>query len=370
MAPRKRKQQRRERGSGSVFYSETRKRWIAKIDTGDNRERRSSHTSRQEAETWLNEMTDERQHRNIAAGSQSLKTYLAKWLEDRRENIAPKTFEFDKLMCEYIVEYIGTIQLDMLQPEHVSQMQKDLKRDGLSARTVAHVRAILRNALGQAIKWRYLTWNVAAAVDPPKIKEPLTAQALNKQQVTALLEAVQGHRIELLYHLAVRLGIRKGELLGLRRSDVNLEMRTIKIAQQVTNVGSKTIVTTPKTARSKRTLPIPDDLMLMVRQQLDRLVVEAAHNHDWQEHGLLFPSEVGTPMQPRNLIRHFKIALTHAKLPNIRFHDLRHTAASLMESDGVPTNAIQALLGHSTPTMTRHYSSHSDMDAMRKAVER
>jgi integrase len=193
---------------------------------------------------------------------------------------------------------------------------------------------------------------------------------LNKQQVAALLDAVQGHRLELLYHLAIRLGIRKGELLGLRRSDVNFDMRTIKIAQQVTNVGSKTIVTTPKTARSKRTLPIPDDLIPSLRQHLDRLVIEAAHNHDWQEHGLLFPSENGTPIQPRNLIRHFKIALEHAKLPNIRFHDLRHTAASLMDLDGVPTSVVQSLLGHSDATMTRHYSGHADMEAMRRAVER
>jgi integrase len=212
----------------------------------------------------------------------------------------------------------------------------------------------LRTALGLAVKWRQLSENPAVGVDVPS-SSGVPIRPLNASQATALLEAVRGHRLAPLYDLALGLGLRQGELLGLRWSNVDLDKGVLRVAEQMQRLRSReTVKVKLKTPRSERELPLSEELISRLRahrenqDQERRLVGER-----WKDYDLVFPSEVGTVIMARNLVRHFKAALQRAKLPSsFRFHDLRHTAATLMLAAGVPLKTVSDILGHSSIQVT------------------
>lgn len=238
----------------------------------------------------------------------------------------------------------------------------------VSVQTVHNAYRRLRTALNVAVERRLIADNVATAVRLPKI--PYTEQrALTVDEACQLLTAVEPHRIAALYHVTLLLGLRKGEVSGLRWSDLSWEKEELKIAQQVQVVNGKTIFTTPKSDTSRRTLPIPPLLLKRLQQHCDNQQEERTLlGPEWKEHNLIFPTEVGTPISPRNLSRYFYQALDKAGLEDVRFHDLRHTAATFLGELGVSESVIGTILGHSGGSVTRKYV-HATKTAMRMAVE-
>lgn len=360
----------RQRGSGSV-YQDKHGQWWAKVPIGNGKNARARAADRKDAEAKRRAFVAKRDAGlNIAGGAQSVQQFLSMWLQTyAAERVKPTTLAFYQLCCEYAIAHIGRIRLEDLQPEHITTMQTALKKD-LSARTVMHVRSVLRTALNVARRWHYIASNPASDVDPLPV--PTAPQvALTVAQARALLETVDGHRLSALYHVALLLGLRKGELLGLRWADLDLERGRLTVAQQIVAIKGKVQASTPKSATSHRTLPLTPELARRLRdhwqnQQEERALLGTA----WQEHGLVFASEVGTPISPRNLSRHFKRMLHAAGLPaRVRFHDLRHTAASLLREIGADPRTAQGLLGHSDVTLTLGTYTHTNEDAMRAALE-
>jgi integrase len=219
---------------------------------------------------------------------------------------------------------------------------------GLSPRTVAYTRAILRKALNQAVKRGQVARNVATLTDAPKQKKHKITP-LDPAQGRALLAAVQGHRLEGLYRVALSLGLRMGEALGLRWEDVDLDRGESRVSVALQRrKGSKTLAE-PKTERSRRALSLPSVLLSALKAHgMRQLEERLAAGPKWRDHGLVFPSTVGTPLEPRNVTRHYKEMLRRAGLPeSTRFHDLRHTAASLLVAQGVHPRVVMEILGHS-----------------------
>ena len=361
--------QRRKRtsGEGSVYFDETLNKWVAQVQTGHyangrRKFKRSFHDLRKEAErakrAMLNALDQgqklDRQALNVAA-------YLDHWLAHvvQPSDLQPKTKEGYAYCVKLLKPLLPAVKLDKLTPEHVERLLTDLGERGgehggpLSARTVQYARVTLRRALGRAVKHGTLTRNVATLIDPPKSRRA-DVQPFTEAQACRLLDAVEGTRWEALYAVAVTLGLREGELLGLAWADVDLGRATVRVRQQLQHLkGQPPMLKVVKTRASRRTLDLPDDLVRRLRDHQDRQRFEREAASDaWRDYGLVFPSTVGTPMIPRNFVRHFKGLLVRAGLPERRPHDLRHTAACLMFARGLRAEEVKDVLGHSSIAIT------------------
>jgi integrase len=198
--------------------------------------------------------------------------------------------------------------------------------------TVRYTHAVLRRALKQAKRWGMVDRNVAEDVDPPRLKRD-EIQPLNREQTRRLLKAAEGDRLRALYVVAVTVGLRPGELLALRWSDVDLEAGTMRINRALS--GGEFAAT--KTSRSRRKIELSNTARVALRSHRKCQLEEQMKRAElWKDHGLVFPSTVGTPLSHRNVVRSFKALLGRAGLPTgTRLYDLRHTCATLLLNSNV-----------------------------------
>ena len=183
---------------------------------------------------------------------------------------------------------------------------------------------------------------------------------LDEEQVSRFLTGSQGTRFQALYHLAVVTGLRQAELFGLKWADVSWTKGILNVRRQVQRVPGKVCVfSEPKTRAGRRTVKLGEGTLQSLRehyqkQQMDKEVTGTR----WKEGDLIFPSTIGTPLDQSNLLGEYYQVLKKAGLPKIRFHDLRHTAASLMLNHGVPVLVVSKILGHSKPSVTLDIYGH------------
>ena len=273
---------------------------------------------------------------DLGSAAQTVEVYLQRWVEDVIEpTLRPRTVEYYKgIIKRYINPAIGIVPLKDLNPQHVQRLINGLPKK-LAPRSVRNIRAVLRRALNNALTWRLVTYNAATGIAMPKV-EKYRSRIPTPEEAAEFRKAIAGIRLEALYLIAMFLGLRRGEVLGLLKENIDVKTREIHITGQVQLVQGKAVRTVTKTEASKRTLPIPDVLLPAVEKAL----LEQPDNP------LLFPSEAGTPILPRNLVRQFKELLTKAKLPDtIRFHDLRHFAATMLLANGTDVSTTQAAHG-------------------------
>lgn len=263
---------------------------------------------------------------------------------------------------------LGKHQLSALTPQHVQALLNEKLAAGLSPRTVTYLRAVLRRALNQALRWGLVARNVAALTEPPKAVR-FQATALTEGQAVALLATARGDRLEALYAVALALGLRQGEALGLRWQDVDLEARTLTVAVALSRVDGKLVLAEPKTATSRRTLPLPTELVAALKDHRARQNAERLRTGErWHDNGLVFTTGIGTPISPRNLVRDFQALRERAGLPPMRFHDLRHSCISFLAAQGVPARTAMEIAGHSQITLTMNVYAHIGDEAKRAAL--
>ncbi|WP_432047099.1 site-specific integrase [Streptomyces asiaticus] len=241
-----------------------------------------------------------------------------------------------------------------------------------SDRTVRFLLVLLRAALGHAVREDELPRNVAKNVElgmgTKREIEPLTVEEGRR-----LLAAARGNRLWAAYELAVRIGLRRGEVLGLRWKDVDLADGTVTIRQTLQRVGGELLIAAPKTQRSARRVALPTECVTALRarraqQQGDRL----AAGDKWKDNGsdLVFTTKHGTPIEPRNLNRAFTLLCEKAGVRLVRFHDLRHTCASLLHEQGADARMIMEVLGHSSIRVTMDIYTFVRLDSQRSAFDR
>jgi len=233
---------------------------------------------------------------------------------------------------------------------------------------VQWIHAVLRNALESAVREEIITRNVAKLVRVPapryKINRGLTAQ-----QAKATLTAAEGHRLHALYVLALFLGLRRGELLGLRWQDVDLDTAKLEVVQTLQRVGGSLRFVPPKTDDSARTVPLPPVCVDALREHRKRQFAERSEIWpDWEDHGLVFPSRRGTPIEPDNLRRSWSEIRERAGLGPTRLHDLRHTCVTLLLDLGTPPHVVQEIVGHSGIEVTMTIYAHVSLEEKRKAL--
>jgi integrase len=220
---------------------------------------------------------------------------------------------------------------------------------------------VLHKALSQAMQWSLIPRNPTEAVQAPS-PAPQEMQPLSPQEARRFLEATRGDQLEALYVLAITTGMRRGELLGLKWSDVNLENATVSVRRTLsrTDNGKHVTLGEPKTRKSRRTIPLTAQAVEALREHLTRQLEDIEQLGDiYKDQGLVFTTNTGGPINPSNLRqRSLAPLLRKAGLPHIRFHDLRHTCATLLLSQNTHPKFVQELLGHATIAITLDTYSH------------
>jgi integrase len=254
---------------------------------------------------------------------------------------------------------LGNLKLKNVTPAHVRGLYREKLEVGRSPRTVQYIHVTLHKALKQAVADGLIPRNATEAVKPPQVRKeeirPLTAE-----QVKVLFEDVRDDRLESLYILAVHTGLRQGELLGLKWGDVDLEAGTLQVRRTLTTAKGGPVLSAPKTKGSRRTVKLSPTALEALRSHLARQLEEIDRVGSlWREKGLIFAAEVGEPLRRQYVTaRRFKPLLRRAGLPEIRFHDLRHTCATLLLSENVNPKVVSEMLGHATIAITLDTYSH------------
>jgi len=244
-------------------------------------------------------------------------------------------------------------------------------QQGLSPQSVRHARTVLRTALGQALKWGRVPRSVASLVDPPRI-ERRDSTVFTPDEARAFLAAVEGDRLAALYHVALALGMRQAEILGLCWDAIDLDAGHLSVNRSLLRIEGKAALVEPKTKRSRRTPPLSPSLVIRLRahraqQGRERLIL-GDRSLNWNDPPLVFTSAVGTPIDSPNLLKRFRRILADAYLPAIRFHDLRHACASLMIAQGLNPRVVMEQLGHSQISTTMDTYAHVMPAALRDAA--
>lgn len=299
----------------------------------------------------------------------TLDAYLQRWLIDGVGDLKPATRElYATLVRVHITPVLGTRRLADLTPLEVQGLVTS-KRLTHSDSTVRSIYAVLRRALEQAVQWELIARNPAAKVTRPKAGPPQTG-FLSVEESSALLDAARGTRLHALVAVALAIGLRRGEALALRWSDIDLDAATVSVSRTLGRVGTQLQLSTPKSGKS-RLLPLPQPLLPILRAHAQLQAAERLHASTmWDEHGLVFPSRIGTPQEPRNLLREYQRLVQQAGLPATRFHSLRHSCGSLLLAQGVHLAVIAEVLGHSGTRTTEAVYAHVTDALRRDAADR
>jgi integrase len=312
--------------------------------------------------------------RGIDVGSkqQTLAAFLDSWLETvvLQQCSAKTNTDYGQIVRNHLKPSLGKVKLSALSAQHVQRLLDEKRRQGLSARTVQYIHAVLRAALNDAIEWRLIGWNPTMAVKPPRVVRK-EVEGISEEQAHAILDALRGHSLEVLVTTAITTGMRQGELLGLRWANVDLEKQIMSVRNQVKRTKDEYAFTRLKTKESRRVLLLPPSLVTLLREHRGRQLEERLRlGPNWTDLDLVFPSSLGTPMNGTNVTHRFQRRLAEVGLPQMTFHDLRHGAATLMLSQGATLTEIKELLGHSQIAITADIYAHIAPELKRAMAER
>lgn len=362
---------RRGRGEGSIHFLESKKLWCAQLTTGYNeiglRKRRYVYgQTKKDVQKKLLELQTQ------ASGSFSdpkrmrVTDYLKHWLEDvAKPTIRESTFvRYEGLLRLHVMPSIGGLQLNAIQPSHIQNLYRQLEKDGASPRTREFVHAVLRKALQQALRWGYVQRNVCDLVTKARVPKR-TMNCWNVAQVNHFLEVARGDRLFALYVIALTTGLRQGELFGLRWEDIDLHQNSLSVQRIVCEVAGRISFGEPKTAKGRRRVELPASAVVALKEHRERMLQEGLHL------GLVFCNAKGGPISKSNFRRDsFLPLLKEGNFSHTRFHDLRHTAATLLLSQGVHPKIVQERLGHAQIAITLDTYSHVLPSMQKEAAQK
>ncbi len=298
----------------------------------------------------------------VTGPQQSIAQYLYEWLKVHKQVVRPRTYErYEAIIRLHIIPTLGKLSLQKLTGQHLQRLYTQKLDSGLSPTTVSAIHNMLHTALDNAIKLGILARNVCETVSPPR-KFHKEIHPLAPEQVRQLLEAAKGHPQEALFILALASGMRRGELLGLKWQDINLDRGVLQVRRALTRMptGLGYKETEPKTKKSRRSIVLTSFAVEALKKHRDRqLAMKLVAGDAWEDHDYVFCSPVGKHLSPgHDVLVQLKKLLQKAGLPDIRFHDLRHSTATLLLSKGVHPKIVQEILGHSEISMTMDTYSH------------
>jgi integrase len=286
----------------------------------------------------------------------SVGEFLDQWLaEVVAPNVRPLTYkDYEVDVRLHLKPTIGHLSLARLTPLQVQQLLNAKRAAGMSAKSVRELRGTLKNALKYAVRWELVSRNPAAFVDAPRL-EQFEIHPLTPDEARTFLAAMRGERLEALYSVALAMGLRRGETLGLQQQ---------RWARQ-------THLVEPKSSRSRRPLAMPASIAASLKEHRERQLAERAEAGDaWVDSGLVFTRKNGKPLDPTGVSKAIHVHLDRAGLAQRRFHDLRHSCATLLLVQGVSPRVVMEILGHSQISLTMNTYTHVVPELRRQAADR
>ena len=350
---------RRGNNEGSI-YQRGDGRWVATSSVDGRRVSRYSKT-RQEASKKLRDLQRlQDQGLPVVTAPMLLKDYLAQWLDNVRHRVRPKTFEgYESIVRVHIVPRLGSIKLGKLTPELITKAWSSTLGDGNSASVIEHCHLRLSKALNDAMRRQLIYRNPCQPVSPPRVNRK-EVRPPGAEAVQRLLESATGTEYYEALHTAFYTGLRRGELLGLRWGDIDLDMATASVRRTVYRAkGGQSMFTEPKTAKGKRLVSLTPSSALVLRalqerQRVDGILLGYQVNDD----SPVFRYRSGSPILPRAFSGAFTKIMHKAGLEGYRLHDARHAHASLMLKQGVHPKVVSERLGHARIGITLDFYSH------------
>jgi integrase len=374
-------------GSGTVYPRKNKDdkitSYLGAYHTADGKRRTVSAKTKTECREQLRKaMSDAGRGIVFDAKGQTVEAFLEGWLEDIvKPSASHRTYATHRQQVRsHVAPSIGTVKLEALRKAHIDNLYADLLRgsDGkrpLAPSSVRRVHAVLHAGLEEAVRSDLIPRNPAAHANKPKVKQE-EIEPLDTEQALTLLNAARGDRFEALYVLCLTAGLRQGEALGLKWRSVDLDSGTLRVERQLqrrrgeNGEPGRLEFSEPKNA-SRRKIGLPLRAVRALQEHHERQLKEKRDAGPlYEDQGLVFASQYGGPLDAQNIVnRYFKPLLQRTGLPQIRFHDLRHSCLSLLAQRGEPIRDLQALAGHATAAFTlQRYTHHYDASARRTAA--
>jgi integrase len=350
---------RRNRGEGNIkqLPNGDFKARMSYIDGQGRRHRPTAHfPTKKEAVAWLHDQHSKHDRGQLAdSGKRTVGQWLAEWLTIKRPQVEPRTYSpWEQHVRLHLTPTIGKTPLAKLRPSHIAAMYSALADKGVSPAMRRKCGNTLTMALTDAVKMGLLANNAATAIRKPKSHKP-NIHPLNTEQARAFLAATEQDRLHALYVLAIDSGMRQGELFALCWPEVDFNAGTVTVIRSLEDDAGALRVKDVKSKSSRRRIRLSAVTMTALADQRRQLLADGLYQPD----GLVFPDSEGHHLRRPNVIRRsFLPALEQAGLPMIRFHDLRHTNATLLLLSGINIKAVSTRLGHSTVTITLDTYSH------------
>jgi integrase len=329
-------------------------------DSGRRRQRwKSGFATRREAQAFLTDVLGRLGDGSYAQPSKiTLAEFLtSEWLPAIEGTVRPLTSaQHSSTVRALIVPRLGHVRLQALTGGHLNALYRDLEQAGLAAGTRRRAHAVLHRALRDAVRWGKLVRNPADMADPPKA-EHSRAQAWTAKELARFLEHVREDKLFPLWRLAATTGMRRGELLGLTWRYLDLENGRLSVEQQLVPTSGGCTFGPPKSARSRRTIALdPETVRILAEHREAQLLGSAFAGEAYADSDLVFADELGAPIHPHRLTAWFGKHRKATGLPTGTLHTLRHTAATLALTEGVPVHIVAARLGDDPNTVLSTYA--------------
>lgn len=363
----------RGNGAGSIYRQKSTGKWGGSITLENGKRKYFYGKTQKEVQDKINEALYEQQRGMLATGSNAtMQEYLEDWLEKtHKHTVRLGTYlNYQKLLRNYLVPGLGKVKLQKLTAPQVQAFYSATLEKGLSPKTVTNIHGLLHKALDNAVRWNIVSRNVCDAVTPPRVPRK-ELNFLTQDQAATLLQEVKANKLEALLTVAVTTGLRRGELLALRWQDINFELGTIQVKRAVSyHQVYGYVESEPKTSRSRREIMLASFVVdVLTKHQQQQLEQRLAVGGDWTDKNLVFTNATGDFYSPSTLVKAFRRFLKKVGLPDMRFHDLRHSAATILLTMKVHPKVVQEILGHSQITTTMDIYSHAMPSMQSEATE-
>jgi len=372
----KRKRGRRAYGTGSVFQrtDRTGKQWVAQVVLENGKTRQRYFWTQAEAADALNEtLYEQKRGMLVTEKDQTVNHLIEHWLENvHKKTIRLSSYaEYRSVTNAHILPELGHIKLQQLTIQRVERFYMRKQEEGLSAGRIRAIHKVLHQALAYAVRTNLVMRNVCDAVRLPRLTRR-ERQSLSVVQARRLLDVAKGHQLEAIVTAALLTGMREGELLALRWSDINFEQQYLQVRRTVRRISGQGIKEgEPKSESSRRKIMLSPFLLDVLKQhRVRQLEAKLKAGPLWEERDLVFCNNRGKFMDNPDLLKRFGRLLKAADLPHMHFHDLRHSAATFLLAMGVHAKIAQELLGHSNIAITLNIYSHVLPSMQKDAVDR
>lgn len=369
----RRRPTRRLNGEGSVYFSAGDGRWRAAFYDTTGKRRTLSRRSRADCTAALRALTTERDRGVLAAAPGTIPTlgqWLTHWLGNIDTYVRPSTLDGYRYALSLVPDRLLTYRLDQLRPEYFEDLYRDLiKRRGLSNTTVRGTHGVLKQALNKAVRYGHLLTNPLTLLRPPPIRHKEIVP-LSLEQTQAVLAGCPDATASSRWQIALLLGLRQGEALGLRWADLDLKIGTLSVRQALQcQTGVGLVIVDVKSRAGLRTMFMPGPLIAALKEHRTRQTVrQLAAGPAWTDTALLFTHQLGQPVHPRDDSRQWKQITAAAGLPHFRLHDARHTAATLMFASHIEARTVMEILGHSQIAHTLNIYTHVPTETLANAA--